>query len=367
VVIGFWNLIIVELKKYTCRKVGSGYKMAITRKSTLLDNTTKRRRSAPIQARQSLPPMATRSSTRRQRTTNPRTLVTNVSESGFAARDMDCETVVKPSRNTKLSRCQPDSEPESEYSEVDSEDELPKFEYESRYSDSKDPFELEGPNTDLPVVHLPVVHLPVVHLTETAPCFKRFNEHHDDVGHERWPINQQDDSTTFSVLVKSGPKNPPRILPKLNVAIRVAVQPEPKKLSDPEPSIEDFLDYESAAGLTEDDESDCSSAASSPPMQGASLATTPWNSNIPICGYRNRNSVPTLTPPNQVRFMAALSSMAVPDGSSVAFVHPESPLEGPLSTVYYQQAVIAANGLNRRSLLYGKAQQMVSGGMDELV
>jgi hypothetical protein len=151
----------------------------------------------------------------------------------------------------------------------------------------------------------------------------------------RWPLSE-DENSTFSLLVKAqqGTVSAPH-------ESNTNVNGGEDAVASGEPGLEDFLDCES---LTEDD-SDCSPEASPSPTT-PSLAESPstfafWSEkNIPICGYRCRNDSNTMVsfpPPNRARLLAALSSIEGAD---------------------YQQAVIVANGMNRRSLLSGKARQM---------
>lgn len=100
--------------------------------------------------------------------------------------------------------------------------------------------------------------------------------------------------------------------------------------------LDDFVDYNSA-----DDE--CS--------LGSLFVDQP---KVPICGYRDRNSQSVLTtaPPNRSRVIAVLSSISPDDAAAD---------KKGLLNAYYQQAIIAAQGLNRRSLWSGSAQQMFCG------
>lgn len=174
----------------------------------------------------------------------------------------------------------------------------------------------------------------------------------------RWPLAPEaDESSTFALLVgnkRSASSNTDATV-SATVSDEAASAPAASN-STSEPGLEDFLDCES---LTEDDDSDSASpsspeaspspttpsvstfSSSTDKAAAAAATTTFWSEkNIPICGYRCRNdsnSMVSFPPPNRARLMAALSSIEGAD---------------------YQQAVIVATGMNRRSLLSGRARQM---------
>jgi hypothetical protein len=111
----------------------------------------------------------------------------------------------------------------------------------------------------------------------------------------------------------------------------------------PEPTeLDDFVDYNSAGD-------ECSLGSLFAEQQP----------KVPLCGYRDRNnqSILATAPPNRNRAVAAvLSSISTSDPASTVAADKKE-----LFSAYYQQAIMAAQGLNRRSLLSGSAQQMFCG------
>lgn len=210
----------------------------------------------------------------------------------------------------------------------------------------------------------------------------------------RWPIGLQDNSTSFSTLGKlssrrqqqqQGQKGTkPAAMPEHAVAESLFEAP-----SEEESSMDDFFMYDSMTSVSDDtDESDGKLDPSASPDQiastcagssssllaaattstaGAAAAThtLPFTArNIPICGYRDRNRALVHVPAggrplNAKRIMAALASVAPRDG-------PSEPASGESAQAqagqYYQQALVAAAGLNNRSLFSGKAAEMFAAG-----
>lgn len=211
----------------------------------------------------------------------------------------------------------------------------------------------------------------------------------------RWPINQQDNSTSFSILVKESnatttTPQKEETMPKTNPQVHIkqeqqADHEDAESLFEKE-SLDDFFMYDSASSMTEDDESDSTghlSPSCSTPEAPATVATDLciepliWtDKKIPICGYRDRNqtlNLPSGTPLHPKRIMAALASLAAPSKNGGNNDNEQSPLRFGSSlsshshqklpaTAYYQQALVVATGINRRSLFSGKAREMIAMG-----
>ncbi|CAN6599600.1 hypothetical protein TRVA0_001S07514 [Trichomonascus vanleenenianus] len=176
----------------------------------------------------------------------------------------------------------------------------------------------------------------------------------------RWPIDKQDESTSFSLLNSKaqGETVPATTIPDIGVT-----KPFEEDLRQPQdvgPLLDDFVDYESAAESLTDSDGD-SSSCSSPATPATPLAIEPvTRRDIPLYGYRHRNSTTQAALPADIkksRFMAALSTLPGPIASENVKLRPSS-----IMNAYYQQALIAATGLNRRSLLSGKAKEMMGVG-----
>ncbi|KAA8917366.1 hypothetical protein TRICI_000478 [Trichomonascus ciferrii] len=165
-------------------------------------------------------------------------------------------------------------------------------------------------------------------------------------GQPRWPIDQQDDSTTFSILVKD--KQVQRTSTTPSPTQSSFATPEPQSPEEPakEASIEDFVIY------SEED------------MDEPSIPTNNESAKptvVPLYGYRDRHNIElantNVAATNTNRLMAAFSAMS--DTCSDV----NEPTAPSVTRALYQQAVIAAAGLNRRSLWSGKAREMVGAGV----
>lgn len=207
----------------------------------------------------------------------------------------------------------------------------------------------------------------------------------------RWPITQQDNSTSFSILGKESSSTPVKTEKVSTETTQQFKQEEPiaddvDDLFEQE-SLNDFFMYDGASSgtssVTEEDESDDNSLFSpavdaTTSSTGVSLEPLIWTSKkIPLCGYRDRNQTFNLpysgTPLHPKRIMAALASLShdtkrnssdssqntnsSSSSSSSHLNHQKLP-----ATAYFQQALAAAAGLNRRSLFSGKAREMIAMG-----
>lgn len=302
--------------------------------------------------------------------------------------DMKVENIEVPESQNKKLRLSirlplKESQEETESSEVEDdqdeeeeeEEDLPTFKYEKTDNDVVEGgFELMQTDDLDSIVE---VASPLFDNQSTNSSFENLADNR--IYQSRWPLDEQDDSTTFSILVKSDENLSSRTS---NQSPFHSTSPEPSSfptildtqsplyVNDQE-SIEDFVDYESAGSLTEDDgnDSETMSGSSSPEITSpASLALplpTLWTdkyASIPLCGYRNRNLIDfECAPPTAKRtkaIAAALSSM------TMSFIPTDPLLDKPgAADAYYQQALIAATGLTQRSLLSGKAREMVGAGL----
>lgn len=209
----------------------------------------------------------------------------------------------------------------------------------------------EDLDTDLPLVT-------PVELEADKPVAKVLTR--KTVADTRWPITQQDNSTSFSILGKEAKV----AAPKKEVTVPIKQEAPSNELEGlfEEESLDDFFMYDSASSTTEEDESDDNATSGSP---GPEVEPLIWTSKrIPMCGYRDRNQtiqLPTSGTLHPKRIMAALASLSA-DKQSPASTEAGSTRNGKLpATAYYQQAVMAATGLNRRSLFSGKAREMIGG------
>lgn len=197
---------------------------------------------------------------------------------------------------------------------------------------------------------------------------RRFSE-------SRWPMSQ-DDSTFFCLLnkqeEKSQAKNNASALPPVKKEHNTeSIDDDVDALFEKEESLDSFFMYDSASSsLTEESESDGSTLQSPTPE----LATEPliWtDKKIPLCGYRDRNQTLHLSstkPLHPKRIMAALASLSSESAATTKAGSSHHRQMGQdanhatkmPSTAYYQQALFAATGLNRRSLFSGKAREMIA-------
>lgn len=182
----------------------------------------------------------------------------------------------------------------------------------------------------------------------------------------RWPMTQ-DNSTSFSILNKqqlqqkqSKPKS--ELTPAVK-AEEISTTEDVDALFEQEDSLDSFLMYDSTSSLTEESESDGSTLQSPTPEVVEPLIWT--DKKIPLCGYRDRNQslhISNTTPLHPKRIMAALASLSSELKQSNSAHHDHQHHSKVPTTAYYQQALVAATGLNRRSLFSGKAREMIAMG-----
>lgn len=269
-----------------------------------------------------------------------------------------------------------ESDLESLSSDDDDDEALPTFTpYVSKHEEEEQHHEREDDSADVDLVsgrRLDVIAqnpddaLPVSELSDFDKLFmntvnKQLSANislltNDDNNKPRWPKDKQDE-TMFSVLLNPDKRKatPPRPLsiPSLSSSPSSSALQSPAALSPTSDSLEDFVNYDSLL-LDEQQSSGEESSSSSSSSPTSSSRSSPVNEtvpSVPLCGYRNRNKTTIEAPANNKAFMAVLSSMA--DGVSTMS-----------ATALYQQALIAASGLNRRSLWSGKAREMVSGDLE---
>uniref|UniRef100_A0A060T9L7 ARAD1D19448p n=1 Tax=Blastobotrys adeninivorans TaxID=409370 RepID=A0A060T9L7_BLAAD len=272
------------------------------------------------------------------------------------------------------------SEPKPEESDLESissddedEETLPTFHYESKHEEEEQHHEREDDSADVDLVsgrRLDVIAqnpddaLPVSELSDFDKLFmntvnKQLSSdislltNDNNSNKPRWPKDKQDE-TMFSVLLNPDKRKatppPPLSLPSLSSSPSSSALQSPAALSPTSDSLEDFVNYDSLL-LDEQQSSGEESSSSSPTSSSRSSPVSETVPSVPLCGYRNRNKTTIEAPANNKAFMAVLSSMA--DGVSTMS-----------ATALYQQALIAASGLNRRSLWSGKAREMVSGDLE---
>lgn len=291
-----------------------------------------------------------------------------------------------------------------DYDDEDDDEEMPKFQYESKFKRSaststklytpeerkifndmmfSEYLDLEEPSVNVMEYNEPEpaldfgsaedldTDLPLVtpvELEAEKPVAKVLTRKTSD--DTRWPITQQDNSTSFSILGKETKvAAATAAAPKKEVAVSIKQEEPSKELEGlfEEESLDDFFMYDSASSTTEEDESDDNATSTSSPGP-AEVEPLIWTSKrIPICGYRDRNQtiqLPTNGTLHPKRIMAALASLSAADNkqSPSSATESSSARTGKLpATAYYQQAVMAATGLNRRSLFSGKAREMIGG------
>lgn len=233
------------------------------------------------------------------------------------------------------------------------EEELPEFVYEHKNLENEDEMsdcaemdlvsgcrlDLLAQNPDMPLVS---------DFDEDGESFNDFKNlsNTPTSGQPRWPIDQQDDSTTFSILVKEKQVQRNTITPSPTQSSFASPEPQTPEEPVKEASIEDFVIY------NEED------------MDEPSIATTNENAKptvVPLYGYRDRRNIElantNVAATNTNRLMAAFSAMSDTCSDANESTAPS------VTRALYQQAVIAAAGLNRRSLWSGKAREMVGAGV----
>lgn len=253
-----------------------------------------------------------------------------------------------------------EEEEDEEEGEVEEDDEdLPQFEYEHKYNnDDGDVSGDENNNNDLDLVSGHKLDLfaqnPNI-LDDLEEETQIFEDNEDsifkssnnfNINSSRWPIDEQDYSTSFSILLK-----PPHITNTTQPPAPALCSPTESTYTTPEPqtpevekdssSIEDFVIY------NEDDSNNSSSSIS------AIIEDT--RAKVPLYGYRDRHTIEQANTKaanaNTNRLMATFSAMSNDNEQE----------QSPVTKALFQQAVIASDGLNRRSLWSGKAREMVGG------
>lgn len=202
----------------------------------------------------------------------------------------------------------------------------------------------------------------------------------------RWPISQQDNSTSFSTLGQASIKREQDIIKREETSSSKNVpslSSETDSVAETE-SLDDFFMYDNASSSGEVEEESNGAMQASPAIEGSASPTVKSSTstpvepfrNIPLCGYRDRNqtfNIPSGSRPlNPKRIMAALASLAPRDSKSLILNEPSTSLSATLSgscssttlsaTALYPQALVAATGFNCRSLFSGKASEMIAVG-----
>lgn len=189
--------------------------------------------------------------------------------------------------------------------------------------------------SDIPLVTEPEdePHVKFRWLEDSQPCKEAT---------ARWPI-EDDDSSTFSILVKK-PASQPRPInawPPSNTTASASFAHNASQNaagSCDEPSMDEFFSEVATASFSDEEDENLPS----PGQSESGKTATEWiekYSRIPISGYRLRN----ITTQDPAGMAPAPATAAAP------------------IKAYYRQAMLAASGLNRQALWSGKARQMVGG------
>ncbi|KAF5092147.1 hypothetical protein D0Z03_003018 [Geotrichum reessii] len=136
-------------------------------------------------------------------------------------------------------------------------------------------------DVDIPLITSPDLLLPKVSSSETSPIATLPST---STSNHRWPLSQQDHSTSFSILTNPKKK---QVRPALSKAVTTVV--DNLFVSQQEQSLEDYLHYDdddttTTTTSTEEDSEEFSESDSIEPLI--------WtDKKIPLCCYRDRNKI----------------------------------------------------------------------------